>query len=212
LPGESKVVTKKYNRQAKIRKLAYQKSFKKFGVDVRALQWTSKKAQEKRFNELVADIDFETKHILDIGCGFGDIIPFIEAKTRSFNYTGCDLVPEFIEVAKGKYPNRKFTVADYFGNPFETKYDIVLTSGTLNANIINPYEYRYGAIRTMFSHTKELIAFNMAGGQPEPKNKQGNRVYYADLNKIVDFCKTLANNIKVRKDYSPNDFTVIMFK
>jgi SAM-dependent methyltransferase len=201
----------------------YQRAFYKYGVDVRALQWISRRAQELRFNELVVDIDFEDhrpigplarrgKTVLDVGCGFGDIIPFIEAKTRSFNYIGCDLVPEFIEVAKGKYSNRKFEVADYFGNPFETKYDIVLTSGTLNANITNPYEYRYGAIRTMFDHAKELIAFNMAGGQPEPKNKQGNRVYYADLNKIVNFCKTLAKKIKVRKDYSPNDFTVIMFK
>lgn len=190
----------------------YRRSFKKYGANARALQYPSSKAQEKRFRELIADIDFENKSILDVGCGFGDIIPFISKKTKSFKYTGVDLVPEFIEVAEGKYPNRNFIVADYFGNPFETKFDIILTSGTLNANIKNPYTYRKRAIKIMWKHAIEVLAFNMAGGHPQPQNKKGNRVYYADLNKIVDFCKTLSTNIIIRKDYSPKDFTIIIYK
>lgn len=222
MPRESKVVTKKYKRQAKIRKQAYQKSFKKYGVDARALQWVSKQAQEKRFRELIEDVDFRGKNVLDIGCGFGDIIPFIKAKARTFDYTGVDLVPEFIGVARERYPNHKFLIANYFNNPLMskretqallmTKFDIVITSGTLNANIKNAIEIRKKAIKVMWDHAKEAIAFNMAGGHPQPENKKGNRVYYADLNKIVDFCKTLTTKIIIRKDYSSNDFTVVMFK
>jgi len=190
----------------------YKRSFKKYGVNARALQWASRQAQELRLRELIADLDFENKYILDIGCGFADIIPFIEAKTRNFDYTGVDLVPEFIEVCRHKYPKYKFIVADYFGNPIKEKFDIVLTSGTLNANIKNPYKYRFDAIKKMYDHAKEAIAFNMAGGYPQPENKKGNRVYYADLTKITDFCKSISKKIIVRKDYSPNDFTIVMFK
>lgn len=198
------------NKRKKIE--GYRRSFKKYGVDPRALQYSSSKAQEKRFRELIADIDFENKSILDVGCGFADIIPFIEAKTRNVDYTGVDIVPEFIEVCKKKYPKYKFTVVDYFRNPLKKKVDIIITSGTLNANIKNPYEFKTEAIKVMWEHSNEIVAFNMAGGYPQPQNKKGNRVYYADLNKIVDFCKTLTTNIIIRKAYSPNDFTVVMFK
>jgi len=190
----------------------YKRAYKKYGVNARSLQYTSSKAQEKRFKELISDIDFENKSILDVGCGFADIIPFIEAKTGNVYYTGVDIVPEFIKVCKKKYPSYKFLTNDYFETPIEIKFDIVITSGTLNANIKNPYKYRTEAIKVMWEHSKEIVAFNMAGGYPQPENKKGNRVYYANLDKIVDFCKSLTTNINVRKDYSPNDFTVIMFK
>lgn len=199
----------------------YQKRFKKYGVDARALQWQSKNAQNIRLKELVVNIDFEGKSVLDVGCGFGDLIPYIEKKIKNlapyrtgagFEYTGCDLVPEFIEVAKNKFTHYKFLITNYFDNPLDRKFDIVVTSGTLNANIKNPYEYRKKAIRLMWVNANEVVAFNMAGGHPQPRNKKGNRVYYADLNKVVDFCKTLTTKIIIRKDYSPNDFTIILNK
>ena len=130
----------------------YRRTFRKYGVDPRALQWRSKEGQARRLRELVADIDFGShrplgpmarrgKSVLDVGCGFADIIPFIESKTRNIDYTGVDLVPEFIKVCKEKYPSYQFLLNDYFETPIKTKFDIVMTSGTLNANIKKPYEY-----------------------------------------------------------------------
>lgn len=190
----------------------YRRTFKKYGVDPRSLQWTSRKAQEKRFRALVSEIDFEKRSVLDVGCGFGDIIPFISQKTKNYKYTGVDLVPEFIRAARVKYPNFEFLINDYFGKPLKRKFDIVLSSGTLNANIKNPYEYRFEAIKAMWEHTGEILTFNMAGGDPQPDNKKVYRVYYAELNRVVDFCKTLSKNLKVKSDYSSKDFTIIMFK
>lgn len=191
---------------------SYRKSYKKYGIDPRALQWLSKKAQEVRFRELIADIDFEKKSVLDVGCGFGDIIPFISEKTKSFEYKGIDLMPEFIEVAKARYKTRKFVVGDYFGNPSKEKYDIILTSGTLNANIEDAVEFRKKAIKTMFGHAKEVVAFNMAGGHPQPENKKNNKVYYADSQEILKFCFSLTNKLIFRDRYRKQDFTIVMFK
>lgn len=190
----------------------YQKRFKKYGVDPRALQYWSRKWADLRYRQLVEDIDFEGKTILDVGCGFADIIPFISKKAKHFQYTGADLVPEFIEVCKQKYPKHKFLVRDYFGKPLRKSFDIVISSGTLNANIKDPYEYRKKAIKTMFNHAKEVAAFNMAGAHPQPKNMKSNRVYYADSERIIKYCSTLSKNIIVRNDYLKRDFTIVMFK
>ena len=223
-------------------------------MDPRALQWPSKDAAQIRYRQIVADIDFEGITILDVGCGFGDIIDFIaepkkavesdlgdeldsdmsfsvrskiprskrgenviKSKTKKFSYTGIDLVPEFIEVSKKKYPSGpvakyKFIVGDYFGNPPKEEFDIVLTYGTLNANTSSPLNYRKNAIKIMFDHAKDAVSFNMAGGRPQPKNKKGSRVFYADSLKILSFCFKLTPRLIFRHHYRSNDFTIILFK
>lgn len=195
-----------------LRVKGYRKAFEKYGVDARALHWVSKKAQELRVKELIKDLDFEKKSVLDVGCGFGDIIPFIQKKAKRFKFTGVDLVPEFLEVARNRYPNYEFLITNYFKNPLEDKFDIVITSGTLNGNIKNALEYRKRAIKTIFEHAKEACAFNMAGGHPQPENKKGYKVYYVDSLEIFEFCLTLTSKIIFRQHYRKRDFTVVMVK
>ena len=190
----------------------YQKSFKRHGIDPKALQWVSKDAAEVRYRELTADLDFEGRTILDIGCGFADIIPFIERVGNNFSYIGMDLMPEFIDAAQKKYPKHKFIVGDYFGNPLEDKHDITLTSGTLNSRIENAIEYRKNAIKLMFDNAGEVLAFNMAGGYPQPKSRKGGRVYFVDSLEILKYCISLTPKVIFRHHYRLKDFTVVMFK
>lgn len=190
----------------------YQKKFKKYGVDPRALQWSSGKAAKLRYVQLVVDIDFNGKKVLDIGCGFGDIITYIEKKTKKFSYTGVDIVPEFITVAKKEYPKHKFIVRDYFENPLKKSFDIIMSSGTLNANVKGAVSYRKKAIKIMLAHAKEAVIFNMAGSSPQPKNKKENRVYYADSYDILKFCLTLSSKLIFRSNYHSKDFTIVICK
>ncbi|MCX6811386.1 MAG: class I SAM-dependent methyltransferase [Candidatus Berkelbacteria bacterium] len=193
-------------------RIRYQKSLKKYGFCPRALKWRTQQAAEARYKNLIHDIDFKGKTVLDVGCGFADIIPLIKAKTGSFTYTGVDLVPEFIKFAKQKYPNFQFVERDYFGEPLDKMFDIIISSGTLNSNIKNPLEYRKRAIKTMFEHASKLLAFNMAGGHPQPKNIRGNRVYYIDSLEMLKFCLSLTPKIILRHHYRFNDFTIVMYK
>lgn len=205
----SDLIGKKVNSSRKVD--AYRKAFEKYGNDPRSLQWVSRKSAEVRYKELVRDIDFEGKSILDVGCGFGDIVKHIASKTGDFSYTGIDIIPEFIEVAKSKYFNQKFMVGDYFGKPLRKRFDVVLSSGTLNANISNVTAYRKKAIETMFNQAREVVAFNMAGGHPQPRN-ESKRVYYADSLEILEYCFTLTSKVILRNQYRRKDFTIVLFK
>ncbi len=198
------------NTREKIK--SYRRTFKRFGIDPKALQWRSEKAARLRYEQLVADMSFEGKDILDVGCGFGDIISYISKKTEKFSYTGCDVVPEFIKVAKKKYPKHKFIIRDYLEKPLKKSFDIIITSGTLNTNIKNAVDFRKRAIATMFENCGEALVFNMAGGYPQPKNKKGYKVYYVNSLDVLSYCLSLTSKLILRHHYHSKDFTVVMFK
>jgi len=204
----------KQGRQQELKEKAegYQKAFKKYGVHPKALYCTSEKSAELRFRELVADLDFEGKSVLDAGCGFGDIIPHISRKAKKFDFTGVDMVPEFIQAAQKKYPEYRFILRDYFSHPMKEKFDIVISSGTLNSNFQDPYRFRKKAIKTLFNHAREAISFNMAGFYPQPKNKKASRVYYADSLTILKYCLSLSPKLIFRHHYHRKDFTIVIFK
>lgn len=191
----------------------FQKSYKTYGYSPSALQWTSRQTMDNRFEALTRTINFENKNILDVGCGFGDIIPFIEKKTKNYDYLGVDLVDEIVFEARKQYPKYKFTSGDYFSDPIKEEFDIVLTSGTLNGNLgLETLEFRLKAIGVMWEHAREVCAFNMLGSHPQPGNDPGYLVYYADSLEILSFCLTLTPKLVFIQDYDPEDFTIVMFK
>jgi hypothetical protein len=63
----------------------------------------------------------------------------------------------------------------------------------------------------MFEHAS-VLAFNMAGGHPQPKNIRKNRVYYVDSYQILKFCQSLTPKVIFRHHYRFNDFTIVMYK
>ncbi len=196
--------------QAKIEE--YQAKFREHKGSPKSLKWTSNESAVERYRQIVADIDFESKSILDVGCGFGDIIPYIAAETQSFKYAGIDMVPEFVELAQQRYPDHDFHVGTYFESPLKQQFDIVLCCGALNSNMENAIEYRKQAIATMFAHANTAVVFNMAGHHPRPKYPDTSTVYYADSKEILEYCYTLTSKLILRQHYSKKDFTVVLFK
>ena len=197
----------------KDRKLAYQKSFRKHGVSPKSLQWHSYKSIELRFKQIISNLNFNNKSILDIGCGFGFLIPCIEKQAKNFNYLGVDIVPEFIKEARRLYPNQDFKICDYFTNPLKEKFDIIIVSGVLNNNLgKKSLKNRFEFIEKTFEKCKKTLAFNMAGACPQPKNSNSSKVYYANSLEVLNFCFSLTKKLIFTHKYRPRDFTLILFK
>ena len=162
-----------------------------------------------RFRELVKDVPVEGKSILDAGCGMGDLLPYLYAKSSNFKYLGVDKKPAFIEIAKKRYEGHDFKVGDPFKNKIEM-FDVVLSSGVMNGNVKNWLNKRRGMIANLFEQTGEVLAFNMAGGlKPIPDDPL---IAYADPNVILEFCKTLTKRVILNTEYLDKDFTIVMFK
>jgi len=192
-------------------KKQYQKRFKTFGADPKSLSWKELGASHQRFRQMWAEIDFNDKGVLDVGSGFGEMAKFLLKRYKGVVYTGVDIVPEFIARARELYPDLEFIERDYLENPLDRKFDIVLASGLLNSNVKNNSEYRKKAIKTMFSSCKEVFAFNMLGGYPQPKTPKDSNVWYADSLEVLEYCLTLTRRVILRANYHPRDFTIFMY-
>lgn len=192
-------------------KSRYQRRFRKYGFAARSLNWKRLGAAHQRFRQMWAEIDFNGKSVLDVGCGFGEMAKFLRKRYKAVEYVGVDIVPEFIKVAKKLYPEFRFEVRDYFNDPLPEKFDVVLASGTLNSNVSDNIGYRRNAIKVMFEHTNKVLAFNMSGAHPPPENDSKSKVWYADSLEILEYCMSLTRRVILRANYNPKDFTVFMY-
>ena len=193
-----------------MKKLNYSLRFRKFGAQPKALGWHSNKAAEQRYEQIVANINFKGKTILDVGCGFGDIIPFIKKKTENFEYTGVDIVPEFIKEARKHYSKYRFLVRDYFRKPIAKKYDIIIANGSLNSNISRNLQFRQKAIRMMFDHVNEILFFNMAGKYPQPKTFKRSNVWFADPLEVLRYCLVFNSRVTFISQPERREFSIIL--
>src|SRR6266852_4498513 len=74
----------------------YQKKFNKYGIDPKSLFWASKGAAHQRFRQMWAEIDFNGKSVLDVGCGFGEMAKLFDLTDNilAFNMLGGHPAPE----------------------------------------------------------------------------------------------------------------------
>lgn len=81
--------------------------------------------------DLIALLDpKENERILDVGCGSGQLTSKI--RERAKDVTGIDKSPEMIAVAKSKFKNIHFEIADAANFAFREKFDSIFSNATLH--------------------------------------------------------------------------------
>tara|TARA_X000000950_G_C13898848_1_gene654069 strand:- start:1030 stop:1749 length:720 start_codon:yes stop_codon:yes gene_type:complete len=96
-----------------------------------------RKYKPKEYFKFICSIseDFFTKiekpKILDIGCATGDFLYYMSMKYKNADFTGMDVVPELLEVAKKEVINSNFILGDIQDNTKlpENKFDFVFMLG-----------------------------------------------------------------------------------
>jgi SAM-dependent methyltransferase len=188
----------------------YLKSLALHGASPKAMQWKDYRSAALRYRAITANITLGNKSIVDIGCGRGDLLPYLYDKSDNFKYLGVDVNNKFIEIAKKRYEGHEFLVANPFEEGLKQKFDTVVLCGALNANKDGWLENRKHKIQKLYELANEAVVFNMAGGlAPIPNSR---RVAYADAKEILEFCSSLTPKIILQTHYHPKDFTITMFK
>lgn len=175
---------------------------------LRELGWRSRESQELRFEALCRWGSLSGCTVLDLGCGHGDLKPWLDGRFADIRYLGLDLLPEFVAEARrrhGDKPDTHFLVADFLATGLPD-VDVVFACGSLNyrsENLLFPFS----AIARMWESAARGIAFSMLDG----------RAFEADAllrghdpDEILAYCRNLDPNAQMVTDYSSEDFTVLM--
>ncbi len=200
----------------------YTKRYNKLGKHIRTLGWGSQRQQNYRFEQALQFVD-SNKIVLDIGCGFGDLLAFMEKQSIQYNqYIGWDINDNFVNEAQktneGK-ANCRFEVKDILKDcSAKADSDIAIMLGLLNWKFDSAEEnYKFSElmIKNAFSYVKECLIVDFLSTNLSKDYPQEDFVFYHNPIKMLDFAFTLSNNVVIKHDYAPipqKEFMLVIYK
>jgi SAM-dependent methyltransferase len=182
---------------------------KEFGTpSVKALGWSDAEAQQKRFELLSGIANLNSCVLMDAGCGYGDLYPFLSNIYPGIQYIGTEQNSSFLDVAVERYgnkPNAKFLLGDFTSAQLP-QTDYLLCSGALSYHSHDP-SFIEKAIEKLFHSCRYGMGFNLL---KQVKNPGGIIVTY-DPEEIMNFCRQLTPQIQLYDHYLPDDFTIFLY-
>jgi SAM-dependent methyltransferase len=184
----------------------------RFGNSYKSVDWGSQDSQLLRFKILSEIGNLKDCRLLDVGCGLGDFYGWLTQNKIDCFYKGIDLTPGMIKIANDSYPEAEFVILNILedDNIPDSSFDYVFASGLFYLRKRESYLYVEQMIAKLFSKGSKGLAVNFLSAWSSlfiEKNE-----FYADPNRIMSICQSFTQNIVIRHEYHPADFTVYLFK
>lgn len=152
---------------------------------------------------------FPGAKVLDIGCASGGFFNIMRSLQPGISYTGIDIAPQAIEIARQRYPDAHFEVASATALPFpDDTFDIVHCTGVT----VHIPEY-HDVVREAYRVSRTYVIMDMRlyeGAVPNPNKQEsyvriafkgtdtGERAHYivADPAEVVTFMLALRPHLR----------------
>jgi SAM-dependent methyltransferase len=200
------------------RVLSYYREFLGHADDARRVAWRAVHDQELRFENLLEALDeaLTSFSILDVGCGLGDLLGWLERSGREVQYTGIDIVPEMVEAARARHPQGRFEVCDLLqGAPPPGRFDLVVCSGALTVRVPQHERFVRRMLEAMLAAATGAVAVNFQSTRAfstNPLARQDQDLYHADPLRLYAVCRELCRWTALREDLLTSDMTVYLYK
>lgn len=190
----------------------YKNRYQKWGRSHQTLGWFKGK-QEMRFSNLLQNFNLNGISITDIGCGFGDLIYYLNHYSSNFQYLGIEYVHEFINDAKSIHSKNyiQFMEGDYLQLDIP-QTDISIGSGIFNYKLQKSDNYKYieMIIEKSFKSSRLGVAFDFLSTNVDFRKYEFS--FHSDPCQILRIAYKYSKNIILKNDYAPFEFTIIIFK
>jgi len=190
----------------------YSRRLQRYGPTPEALGW-SKPKQNLRYRILLeywsnAKIS-AAPHVLDFGCGFGDLFGYARAHNLQINYTGLDINPDLIAVARERYPEARFLPSGVELEKLNEKFDVVVASGIHNYRVSDNMSYINETMKLFNRIARVGFSINFLSSKVNFRREEN---YYASPEEILVAAFQYSSRVVVRHDYMPFEFTVYVDK
>jgi SAM-dependent methyltransferase len=182
------------------------------GPTIAALGWTKPKHM-LRYRILLeywlSPAPAQPMRVLDFGCGFGDLFGYARDRGLRIDYTGLDINPDLVRVARERYPAARFLCMDLFEEAFDEKFDVVLSSGVHNYRLSNNQRYVEHSF-ALFDRLSTLgFAADFLSNRVNFRNDQN---HYSAPEDILALALRHSSRVALRHDYMPFEFAVFVDK
>ncbi len=189
----------------------YEDKVRRFGYDHRGLGFRTRSSQEKRFEALVQVGDLHGRRVLDVGCGFGDLLQFLLARDIHPIYTGIDICAPMIARCQQRFPVSAglFLVDDVLEHRPEEPYDFVVASGLFGLHSEGARERVRPTLERLFQWSRAGVAVNfLSARSPEPVDGR----LYVEPSEALRWAFDLTPAVRLDHGYLPNDFTLLLYR
>jgi SAM-dependent methyltransferase len=195
----------------------YQRLYDEHGYSIKTLGWDKGK-QFLRFHQLTSDWNLEGARILDVGCGFGDFVGYLnKLGIRSFSYLGIDLVDSFVSEGRQRYGSEavEFACGDFLSMEVGKEFDYVISSGIFSLKVegVDGYVRIQDTLSKMFSLSTKAIAADFMSDKVDYLYNNGVfRNFTSSPERILSMAYSMSRNVALKNNYFPFEFAVHVYK
>ncbi len=186
----------------------------KHGTTPQGVDWNGKESHSLRHRQFLRLLCLDPDaSVIDLGCGYGDFLPFVREAGHRGRFVGYDLAAPMIDAARslhGEGSDRAWHIGSV---PIATE-DYAIASGILNVK--GPTSqgewqaYVEATIETLAKSSSRGFAFNMLSLSSDPEKRRPD-LHYADPSGTIAYCiARYGRHIALLQDYGLWEFTVIV--
>lgn len=194
----------------------YSQRIREHGPTARGVDWNSSESQQLRFVQLTKILAANHKEfsLLDYGCGFGSLYEYTSPRFPEMSYTGFDIVPEMIALARARHSSAQAQWCESLNKT--QQFDYVIASGIFNVKLTFDtdqwWDYILDLLHVFNHHAVLGFSFNVLTKYSDHEHMKP-YLYYADPCLLFDFCKNnFSKHIALLHDYPLYEFTILVRK
>lgn len=180
-----------------------------FGADIRTLAGGTLERRRLRF-QVLTEVGIESgASVLDLGCGFGDYYAYLQERGLHVTYTGYDINPNLIEIARQTHPEATFDVLDVETTSFG-KFDYIVSSNCFNLPLTtrDNYELISDILKVCYEHSNKGVAIDLLTKYVDFQSPEG---FYYSPEKVLSIAKQLTKRVVLRHDYPLYEFCIYLY-
>lgn len=194
-------------------KSQYGRSFQEHGDSPKSLL-TPKGRGALRFRSILPYLETGKSSVLDYGCGLGYLFEFLSGEGLDVDYTGVDMMPEFVATCRDKFGSSATFQHVGVDSVVPIGHDVIFASGVFHIRSHNEradaVKYAFERIEALFAAAERLLICDFQS--PFVDYQQDDALHFG-VDEVANFCASkLSRRFLIRHDLLPYEFTLIAFK